>query len=1460
MDFGHQSMKVNHIFNPLALKETPIFSDIRENISPNELAEIYHIDIRTQPVILNINGEWIDRSFWDEPIPADAYVYFVALPRGNGGGGGSRNVLAVLATIVVLVASYYVGPWVSAALKPIWGAAAIGALAQAVVAVGGMLLVNQFFGIAPVAPESMTSDDGSVTNHYSLASGRNVITIGAPFPEHMGRFKVYPNLIMSSYTYFRNNEQYLKMLGVIGVGEYEVEDVFIDKTPFAEYGVDNEYVIYPPGSRPTLAYGWVPWLVWVSGETLGQELSTDWKAFVIEPRGVKSYSLEIDFVFQSGLIASNKNGDVYPQTVQIKAEYRLVDDNGDPLTDWAHALIRTYSEQTRETLRYSESITFGTSNYGRHEIRIKRLTEPSTDLYTVDAVTLQAVKAFGSAHPDYGDVTLFEARMKATDQLSGDAASKINLIATRKLRRLESYGLSEWKYPTRNPIDIACYIVTSENGGKNPESILDVESLYELRQLAETNGTTFDHRYTSRVSVMEACAMVGRLLRAVPVMPGGLFTFVRDEYQSTPTQIYTDDDITKGSLSLVHTYRTADSSTCVEAEYIDPVTFESESVFCYDQYGSLDNPATIQITGCTSRQLAYELGMYMYWDDRLGRSNVTFTTGLKGHIPMIGQRVIVPSNSIGWGQHGWIKAIRGTEIWLSEPVEFGEDNYSGVLRAVNTEAGVTAEIPVTRTNYSHCVSGTLTDVYTEEDEGHRPSLFVFGTLSTDLYSIRIIKIQPQDEMSVRLNGTIIDPAVYDDPGTAPPYGYDYPEIDLLAWVTITYQGMDGSNHQYYVQWNGSSDEWRFEVWNGASYDIVEDHYVFEADLVETTDIDVQVRVTPYDDGILQSGDAIVTSLNLPDAPASITVYTAYSQEGIDLSWGSVSGADYYELILLKGSDVLFNHNYTTTSVRFYFKDMVAIMVDDSPPWPGIILTAKIRTIIGGYHSAWTETTIDLTTPEPIDYINIYNSTTSNFSFNGKSPGDVDGLGYTVDGFTVLSGPTCHDPAHQWAWTVTDHIIGSDTTFSKQVYYADCYENEFPYSFAVAAYYDNLKSLDYLNFNRRYLISGPGIHHDPDPKIIDKDMTITCAPTGGSADFVGDDALVQALAWLDEYRIPNPYTITIQLADGVYGSGTTIPLIFITHQDCSRIIIQGNNDSATAFNISSATNAPNTSSDYIYVPAGAYSPTDFAPGGSYEDFIVYVVGSTGNDGAYRVTAATTVGSDIRLTMETGTVTDATKDGTLYLKPANKCQLLYNSATTAASGIEHRGCGDLTIRGLSIYNINPSASYVVETGIAVSYNSRTIILSNMIIARFTTGLYALEGAGALYDGTDYADCIVFFGRLGFQTPDGAAVLVTDGAIAELKYACASNFGSGFGTQRSASIDASYSVSSKNDYGYVAAYSSNITCRYCKCMYNVTGCYATIGGDINRGDITNAGNTADYNPAGTPPITGVDGSWIR
>ncbi len=890
-----QTELVRTEFNPFVMRDGPRVS-VDEAISINGIMARNNL-VFCRPFIVLVDGEGWEQARWDESVSPGSEVAFIELPQGGGGS----NPLRILALLAIMALSFWLGGIVGAAFGKI-----AGALVTGIVGYGGSMLVNYFLG-ATVVPE--TDDEGkSDFTAYSLSTGNN-LSIGVPVPEHFGRLKFFPSLAQSLYTIYTDTgymgednrwvhqyEQHLYMYGVIGVGEYTVHGVYIDKTPIDHYQ-DVDYNILPPGTAPSLCRR----VAYVSNEVTGQELTENYVYYVVNPIGSTITQIQVDVMFPGGLCGWWKEkGDVFQHSVSLEVDYRLVDDDGNPVDEYQTGFRHTFSAATTTQLAFTCYIFVPASTY-RYQVRVRRmppkLNNPE-DRSVVEAINFTALKSFGQFHEAQDDVTMIEIKMKASEQLSGNAANRIIVDATRRLYPVESTGFGASLANTRSPADALAYVVSSSNGGGQPDSAIDFATLYAYRTLWATEGYEFNYRFVSRISVMEACSKIARCARSIPFQPGGKFTVVMDRLQETPTQVYNESDFTEGSISITHKLRTDDDPTCVEVQYWDPKSMETKSLpLIYDSDGSELNPFTINLEGCTDRTQAWKLGWYMYLDDKLNRTVFEGITGLKGHIPSPGNKILVAFRQLDWGQSGVVMDIDGNKLWLSEPVDFGTDLTTGKILLSSATGGVLGPYDVEADIAEHCVLGNWTglDIKTVHDDGEQATRFIFAQSVSEFLPLRLIRLIPENEAEVRIVGNIIHDEVYDDPGDPP--GVDPPVIvSLLTDLDLVYTGVSGENYEFRLTWAGSAATVKIELDTGSGYTTLEDGYASHSYAFSTASETGTVRVTPYYEGALVPEEAMTSAYTIPPAPTGIeytvTVDEWTSETTYHFTWPGTTGYEY----------------------------------------------------------------------------------------------------------------------------------------------------------------------------------------------------------------------------------------------------------------------------------------------------------------------------------------------------------------------------------------------------------------------------------------------------------------------------------------------------------------------------------------------------------------------------------------
>ena len=1023
-----EQIEIKRTWNPLTLaddRQAVVFADAGKTVGQ----VIDEMGLRfTRPYYVLINGEpWGPVSARDIVLKSGDLCRFVELPRGGGRGSNPLRALAMIA--VVVGAPYLAGAIIPGALM---GASWAMPTLTGVLTLGGLALVNSFF--AQSAPSPDTMDAGTT---YSISSGSNQLKIDHPFAENFGRLKVFPDLAKPSYIEYDTKnvfstaaKQYLYFLGIVGVGEHEVEGVFIDDTAVASLQ-NVSYAVLQPGQQPTITTR----LVWpcdeLHGQSLNQEWDGDWTPSIcaVNPPGTQIDTIEWDMSYPAGCYYASGTGSFNSDAgILFKTMVRLIDDDGAALSDWVPAVPNPvqfgappYSFPYNEGWYYVPA--YGTRalyasvrvqaplGWGRYEFShggIARGT--STYPKFVNTCVMGQVRGYGKPVPNHGDVTRLEMRIMADAQVNGSVANRINVVCTRKLYPVTATGFSSTKVATRSIVDAAAYIVTSDNGGRQDDNLLDFDALYDLRQSLETEQWYFDWRFQQRQSVMEAVSAVARCGKAIPYMPGGKFTLIDDVAQPVDTMFFTQDDYDVDSYSLEHKIRTDDSPTGIKVKYIDSDSWQSKDVECYDDDGSTDNMAVHQWIGIGSRQQAYDLGMWEYLVDKLRRSEVSFTTGLKGHLPLPGKRVGIEAPAVAdWRATGIIQKIDGSNVYLSEPVDF-EGEASGTLMITDGASGLlgpyTAEPGLSST---HVMASLPAGTKTAETDAEAAVKYVFGPASSERLSILVTSIQPQGQNSIRVSGPIYAADVYDDPGVAPsPFGL----VLLDDPVRLYYQGYDstGDTYNWMASWSGTATQVKVEVSTGGAYaveqDPLTDHYLF----FDANALTVTIKITPYDDGVLDDSLALTASHTIP-GPVTGLVQDSFDDDGVSVSWSAVSGADNYQVQLLVDGLVRQTVSTTATSYEWTVDDLAEI----GGPWADF--TVLVRAGIDNEYGEPATLDFSATAPSAPDWLVVASVEGVSLVLSWAA---VDGAA----GYVLYSGATSDfDPATEG----TLEYSGTDTS-------------------------------------------------------------------------------------------------------------------------------------------------------------------------------------------------------------------------------------------------------------------------------------------------------------------------------------------------------------------------------------------------------------------------------------------------
>lgn len=263
---------------------------------------------------------------------------------------------------------------------------------------------------------------------------------------------------------------------------------------------------------------------------------------------------------------------------------------------------------TSVALRKSKRFKFPSA--GQYDIRIRRLTNDSTDDKRIDKAYLTAIKSIKYTNPiKFADISGTAMRIKASDQLSG-AVDTYNVIASTLLK---SYNPDNdtWEDNkiSSNPADIFRYVLQSPAFAKNlPDNKIDLDKLAEWWIYCNSIGLTFDKVIDYDTSVDDVLNDVCAAGVATLSKVDNIYSVIIDNERSIVKGLVTPRNSWdyKGSIvypDLPHALR-------VEFRNSEKGYETDERIVYRDGYN--ENNATLyerlEFSSCTNADLAYWYG------------------------------------------------------------------------------------------------------------------------------------------------------------------------------------------------------------------------------------------------------------------------------------------------------------------------------------------------------------------------------------------------------------------------------------------------------------------------------------------------------------------------------------------------------------------------------------------------------------------------------------------------------------------------------------------------------------------------------------------------------------------------------------------------------------------------------------------------------------------------------------
>lgn len=745
---------------------------------------------------------WVDdteipREWWKFYRPRPGHEIYIAITPQMGGDGGGSDPLQIVATVAIIALSVAFGPEVGAMLLPAGTSAAVAtAVGGAVISFAGALLLGAL--IPPPKPASLGSFDApQVDPSYQLTGTQNRSGAYQVIPRVFGKRRVYPLQAARPYSEFSGNDQYLRMLFVVGYGPLQITNIKIGETPIEAFP-NVEVEVHEGGPAGWAGNAAITLYTQTIQETaLTIELTNpnayptpgDWSVRNTEP---DTEEIVVDITMPQGIAYMDNNGNPTSAIAQHEVEYRKVGDVTWLVPDWITPLIGEpgytarlatdghidFSDATLSALRQGARFKPAGAP-GTFEVRVRRNTPNFTGRF-IGKSFWTALRSIAYESPvSRTDVCLIAVRMKATNVLNG-VPDSINCIAESFLPVWDG---AQWAWQiSRNPAWAYSHILR-RRGDKviMADSRLDLVAIKDFADACDANDPTDSEPYWYFDGVIEGGSIISAAKtilahgRATFTIRDGKYSVVRDVEQVTPVQHITP----RNSWNYSGTKTFVDPPHALKIRFVnEDAGYQDDERIVYDD-GYDENNATkfemLEFFGATRSSQVWREGRYHIAVGRLRPEQHRVMMDIEAIRCTLGDLVQFSHDviSVGLG-YGRIKSViddtvNVTGLVLDSAVPMQPATTYG-LRIRNADGDsqlVTLSVVGVAGNYTSVSVSSVIPVASAPASG---DLFMFGLLNSESMPAIVRKIEPRADLSAMLTLVPAQAGVWTaDSGTIPAF-------------------------------------------------------------------------------------------------------------------------------------------------------------------------------------------------------------------------------------------------------------------------------------------------------------------------------------------------------------------------------------------------------------------------------------------------------------------------------------------------------------------------------------------------------------------------------------------------------------------------------------------------------------------------------------------------------------------
>ena len=461
-------------------------------------------------------------------------------------------------------------------------------------------------------------------------------------------------------------------------------------------------------------------------------------------------------------------------SVTVELQYQMIDSQRNPLSD-------IYTVQATITGNSTDYV--GTSIYGqlptasRFRARMRRITNFDKDYDGTVSDEITFINLYGQSldtTPHYGNRTTVHCARKQTPRAASIDNPELRMIATEMCYKYLGNGVFDTVMtPNTRAVQSLIRLARDPAVGNlelttaNMDKLLAVQEEIESYFGSELAGQfcyTFDDYDTTMQDIVQTIA---EAVFCTAYRKGADIMLRFDRPVAGPEMVFTHRSKTTGTEKWTRTFNDSTTYDSLSFSYIDPDTNVQETIYIPEELGA--NTEEYESKGVRNYQQAYWLAWRRYQRNALSKVVVEFEATEEGALATPGGVISVVKGSRIAPQDGYVVAVNGLTLTLSQPVTFTPgDDHSIILKKRDGSVQSISVIKGSHDREVIMLSAPEEAIYTGNSA--LKTEFSFGNEARhNAQKIVVSSIDPGDDRTVKITGYNYDDGFYKYDGVAP-YG------------------------------------------------------------------------------------------------------------------------------------------------------------------------------------------------------------------------------------------------------------------------------------------------------------------------------------------------------------------------------------------------------------------------------------------------------------------------------------------------------------------------------------------------------------------------------------------------------------------------------------------------------------------------------------------------------------------